>query len=42
MHACNHIDKDQFMEPKKASSEDHEDQFVEGKCSLTYLCPTFT
>jgi hypothetical protein len=41
MYVWTHIDNGQLVEPEGVADEDLEQQLVgEGKCPLTYLCPT--
>jgi hypothetical protein len=41
MYVCTRIDNGPFAESEEAAEEDPEQQLVgEGKCPLTYLCPT--
>jgi hypothetical protein len=41
MYVWTRIDNSQLMEPEGVAGEDPEQQLVgEGKCPLTYLCPT--
>jgi hypothetical protein len=41
MYVCRRIDNGPFAESEKVAGEDPEQQPVgEGKCHLTYLCPT--
>jgi hypothetical protein len=41
MYVCTRIDNSPFAEFEEVAREDHEQQLVgEGKCPLTYLCPT--
>jgi hypothetical protein len=41
MYVWTRIDNNQLIEPEGVAGEDPEQQLVgEGKCPLTYLCPT--
>jgi hypothetical protein len=41
MYVCTHIDNGPFVKSEEVVGEDLEQQLVgEGKCHLTYLCPT--
>jgi hypothetical protein len=41
MYVYTRIDNGSFVESEEVAGEDHEQQlFGEGKCPLTYLCPT--
>jgi hypothetical protein len=41
MYVCTRIDNGLVAESEEVAGEDHEQQLVgEGKCPLTYLCPT--
>jgi hypothetical protein len=41
MYVCTRIDNDSFAESEEVVGEDAEQQlFGEGKCPLTYSCPT--
>jgi hypothetical protein len=41
MYVCTRIDNGPLVESKEVAGEDPEKQLVcEGKCPLTYLCPT--
>jgi hypothetical protein len=41
MYVCTRIDNDSLIESKEGAGKDPEQELVgEGKCPLTYLCPT--
>jgi hypothetical protein len=42
MYVCTRIDNGPLAESEEVAGEDPEQQLVgEGKCPLTYLCPTY-